>query len=266
MFNIKRRNNLLSVTKRHKFIIGVLLSSFLLFIAEYSLGKSGIVLILLLSALADIFMFWGLKNDLSDNFAPQVFILPFVYTLSFGFWYFLFPQRLIVRAVLTILYAVGLYSVYLSQNIFIVSAIRTIALLSSARTVSLLTTMVSYFFVMNVIFALHLNIALIFPLIFVISVLFMIHSIWTFTLEKGILQNISWYLVLALCVSEVSILLWLWPSTPTFISLFLTGFIYILLGLTHVWFERRLFRGVIMEYVWVAVFVFIFLVAFTSWS
>lgn len=266
MFHIKRHRKIISITKRHKFIIGVLFSSVLLFIAEYSLGKSGIILIIFLSALADLFLFWGLRADLKENFSPQAFILPFTYTISFGFWYFLFPQRLLVRVILTLLYAVGLYSLYLSQNIFTVSAIRTIALLSSARTVSLLLTIVSYFFMMNVIFALHLNIILTLPLIFIFSVLFIMHSIWTFTLEKNIFQNISLSLILGLCVSEVSALLWFWPSTPTFLSLFLTGFFYIVVGLTHVWFEKRLFRGVILEYVWVAIFVFIFLVAFTTWA
>lgn len=274
MLNIKHKKSLIPITKRHKFVIGVILSSLILFIAEYSLGKSGIVLIFFLSILSDLLLFWALREDLKDNFYPQIFILPFVYTFSFGLWFFLFPHRLIIRIFLTVFYMIGLYSLYLSQNIFIVSSIRTIALLSSARTVSLLLTVISYCFAMTVIFSIsetlniapHLNALFTFPTIFLFTVLFSVHSIWTFSLEKAILPNRSWYLMMAVCVTEVAILLWLWPSTPFFIALFLTGFLYILLGLTHVWFEKRLFRGVIQEYVWVAIFVFIFLVAFTTWS
>lgn len=266
MFKFNQRKRILLITKRHRFIIGVLVSSFLLFIAEYSLGKSGVALIFGISILTDIFLFWALRRDLKDYFSFQIFFLPFLYTLSFGLFYFLFPARLIVRIIMTLLFSVGLYSIYLSQNIFTVSSIRTIALLSSARTVSFLLTIVSFFFGMNVIFAMHLSAFITFPLIFLFSLPLVLHSIWTYTLERSIRHEISWGILLSFCISEVSFLLWFWPSTPTFIALFLTGIFYIIVGLSHVWFEKKLFRGVILEYVWVAIFVFIFLVAFTSWT
>ncbi len=254
------------ITKRHRFIIGVLIISFLLFLAEYSLGRSGLFFIVALSFLTDLFLLIALRRDLKDYFSFNIFILPFVFTLSFGFFYFLFPARLILRIIMTTLFAIGLYSTYLSQNIFTVSSIRTIALLSSGRTVSFLLTVVSYFFITNVIFALHLNILLTFPLVFLTAFPLILQSIWTYTLERSIRHDLGWAALLSFCVSEVALLLWFWPSTPTFIALFLTGFFYIIVGLSHVWFEKRLFRGVILEYLWVAVFVFIFLVAFTSWT
>ena len=61
---------------------------------------------------------------------------------------------------MTSLYALGLYSLFLSQNIFTVSSIRTIALLSGARTVSLVLTLLSFFFLSNVVFSFHINIFL----------------------------------------------------------------------------------------------------------
>ena len=133
-------------TKRQRFILGVLILSTGLFISEHLLGKSGIYTVFSIAILSDVFLFLVLYRDLKENFSLQVFILPFFFSLSFGLFYFLVPARYITRIIMTSLYALGLYSLFLSENIFTVSSIRTIALLSSARTVSFVITLLSYFF------------------------------------------------------------------------------------------------------------------------
>src|SRR3989338_6741629 len=251
--SVARRVGLSGITKRQRFAIGVIFLSLSLFITEHFLGGSGIVGEFVLSALADIFLFWAIYKDLRENFAPHNFILPFFYTLAFGLFYLLVQARLITRFFMTSIYALGLYSIFLSQNIFTVSAIRTIALLSGARTVSFVITLVVYFFLTNVIFSFHLNIAITLLLLFSTSLPLILHSI-------------SWGLLLSLCILELTILLWFWPSTPTVIALFLTGFFYIIVGLSHIWLEKRLFKSVVLEYSWVAIVVFTVLVLFTSWT
>ncbi|MCL5435015.1 MAG: hypothetical protein M1405_01365 [Patescibacteria group bacterium] len=47
---------------------------------------------------------------------------------------------------------------------------------------------------------------------------------------------------------------------------FLTGIFYSIVGLSQAWFEKRLFKSVIVEYAWVALVVFIVLVVFTTWG
>lgn len=258
--------NGLAIAKRQRFGIGVITCSTLLFLTENLLGDFSIVGVLAISFLADAFLLWAIYKDLQDNFAPHNFILPLFYTMAFGFFYLLVPARLIIRILLTGVYALGLYSIFLSQNIFTVSSIRTIALLSGARTVSFVITLLVYFFLSNVIFSLHLNIAFTLLLLFGMSFPLILHSIWTYTLEKNILFSASWGLLLSLCILEVTVLLWFWPSTPTIIALFLTGFFYIIVGLSHIWLEKRLFKSVMLEYSWVAVVVFTVLVLFTSWA
>lgn len=262
-FKFFRKNFL---TKRERFVIGVATLSLALFIIEHFLGKSGIYLLLVLAFFANVFLYWALHGDLKDNFSPQVFILPFIYTLAFGLFYLLVPGRLIVKLSMTMIYALGIYSVFLSQNIFTVSSIRTIALLSSARTVSFIITLLSYFFLSNVVFSLHLNIVITTILLAAFSFPLIVQSIWSYTLDKRLKEGVPWGIMLTVCLVEVAILLWFWPSTPTIIALFLTGFFYIIVGLSHLWFERRLFKSVLWEYIWVAVAVFIVLVVFTSWT
>lgn len=254
------------LTKRQRFVTGVLVLSLSLFLVEHFLIKSGIYFVILLSFLTDVFLYWALRKDLKNNFAPQVFILPFLYTLAFGLFYFSLPPRLLTQLFLTGLYAVGIYSAYLSENIFIVSSIRTIALLSSARTVSFVLSIFIYAFFTNTVFSSQLSFFIILPLIFVYSLILIVHSLWTYTLEKKIATELIWGLLLSICLVQMSFLLWFWPSKPLVISLFLTGFFYIIVGLSHLWFEKRLFKSVLWEYIWVAVFVFIVLVVFTSWT
>jgi hypothetical protein len=253
-------------SKRQKFIAVVIILSLGLFSSEYILGKSAISIVFILSILTSVFLYISLRNDLKENFNLQVFILPFFYSLAVGLFYLLVPARLLTRVGITSLYAVGLYSLFLSQNIFTVSSIRTIALLSGARTVSLVLTLLSYFFLSNVVFSFHINVVITILIIFIYTFLIVLQAIWTYTLEKNPLPEIFWTLSLTICLVEIAFFLWFRPGSPTVLALFLSAIFYVLIGLTHAWFEKRLFRGVILEYFWLTVVSFIFLVLFTNFG
>lgn len=254
-----------NVNKRQRLVTGVIFLSLTLFISEYFLGKSGIFMVFLLSTLTDFFLFFALYEDLKENFYPQIFISPFFYSLAFGLFYLLVPARLLTRIFMTSLYGVGLYSLFLSINIFTVSSIRTIALLSSARTVSFAITLLSYFFLTNVVFSLHTNILFTDILILLFTLPIVMNSIWVYTLEKSVKANLIWTISLTALILEASTILWFWPSTPTLVALFLTGVFYTVVGVSQAWFEKRLFKAVILEYIWVAIVTFIVLLFFTIW-
>lgn len=262
----KKAGFLFNIPKRQKFIITVVILSLILFFSEQLFGRGGIYIAFLLSLFTDLFVVWAIRKDLEDNFSPQVFILPLFYTLACALFYFLVPARFLTRIGMTSLYALGLYSLLLSENIFIVSSIRTIALLSSARTVSFIVTLLSYFFMSNVVFALHLNIFLTLSFVFIFSFALVLHSIWAHTLEKDFRLNIEWVLLIVVCIVETALAAWFWPTTPTIIGLFLTGLFYILVGISQIWLDKRLFKGVMWEYIWVAVIIFLVFVTFSSRS
>jgi hypothetical protein len=253
-------------SKRRVFVIAVLVLSIVLFVSQYQFGRSGIYVAVILAVLTDIFLYFAVKDDIKGNFSWKIFILPTLYSLSFGLFYFLIPARLLARGVLTILFAFGLYSLYLSQNIFIIGSVRTIALLSGARIVSFVIALISFFFLTNIALTLHLFIL---PLLLIMAVYtypLIYHCLWTYNLQKTATGIPVWVGLLTVCLLEVMAGLWFWPSSPTVSALFLTGFFYTLVGLSHVWLERRLFRGVLWEYVWVGVVVFFVLMLFTPWG
>lgn len=262
----KKSSQLLNIPKRQKFIISVVVLSLILFFSEQLLGRGGIYIAFLLSFLTVLFVFWVVREDLKDNFSPQIFILPLFYSLACALFYFLVPARFLTRIGMTSLYALGLYSLLLSENIFIVSSIRTIALLSSARTVSSIVTLLSYFFMANVVFSLHLNIFITLLFVFAFSFPLIFHSIWSHTLERGFRLHLEWIFLIAICIVETALVLWFWPTTPTIIGLFLSGLFYILVGVSQVWLDKRLFKGVMWEYIWVGVIVFLVFVTFSTRS
>jgi len=265
----KKKKIVFVVEKRQKFVIMVILLSLTLFIVEftgYRFTNSGIVIAVILSLLTDLLLFWAIREDLKQSFSWSVFILPFLFSLAFSMFYFLTPARFLSRILLTSLYAFGLYSLLLSQNIFIVASTRTIALLSGARIVSFVLTLVSYFFLTNIAFSLHIFLIPSILIVFLYTFLLLQHSLWTYTLQKTIYPLSLWVLCLTLCLVEIAAVLWFWPSSPTVVALFLTGFFYTIAGMSHVWLEKRLFRGVLWEYVWVGTIVFFVLVLFTPWG
>lgn len=241
-------------SKRQKFIIFiVILSLGLLFTENIRFARTGILPALVLGVLTDLFFLWANFRDIKENFSFSIFLLPFFFSLSLGLFYLLLPARFVTSVAMTFIYSVGLYSLFLSQNIFIVASIRTIALLSSARTVSFILTLISYFFLANTLFSLHASIWINSLSIFIFSFFLVHHCLWTHILEKHFFTNIVWTFFLSFCLFELSLILWFWPASPMVLSLFLTGIFYTIVGLSHVWFDKRLFRGVLWEYAWVVV-------------
>lgn len=265
---LKKKIISISISKRQKFVSAVILLSFCLFVSGNLL--SGVYVVytaFLLAVFTDLFLLWSVSKDLKESFIGSIFILPFFYSFAFGMFYFLVPSQLLIRLIATIVYAFGLYSLFLSQNVFAVASIRTIALLSGARIVSFVITLLSYFFLTDITFSLHLPLYFMVPMIAFFTYLLVYQSIRVYALQKSDYPSLSqWAIGVTLCLVESAVILWFLPSSPTIIALFMAGFFYTLVGLSHMWYERRLFRGVMWEYVWVGVVVFLVLIGFTPWG
>src|SRR5579863_1975955 len=113
-----RRKLQFAIDKRQKFVLAVIILSLGLFFTEYQLTKWGLIVTLLLPFLTVLFLGWAVFDDLKENKLYQIIILPFIYTFAFGFFYLLTPTSFFVHLLLTAIYAFGVYSLFLSHNIF----------------------------------------------------------------------------------------------------------------------------------------------------
>lgn len=257
-----------SLSKRGKFVVCVLTLSIAMFFSEYATGGVVLFLSLLLGISTVIFLYVILRQDLSKKsyFFP-IFILPFFYTVSFALFYSLVPSRLLTRLILTFVYAFGAYSLFLTQNIFTISSLRTINLLRSARIVSFVITIFVLFFLCNIVFSLRLPLYITPFLIGGLTMLMSMQFLWSYSESKEGGNNVlifSGYI--AFMMTELAFVLSLWPASAAIYAIFLTGMFYTYSGLSHAWIEKRLFKGILWEYVWVGVLSILFLLIFSQWG
>lgn len=258
---------LLNLSKRQKLVIATIILTLSLLASEIFSGVNHMFIGLILSVLTTVVLYIILRKDLSGSFYYPLFILPFFYTLSVSIFYLLIPSRLLSIIILTIFYAFGLYSLFLTQNIFAVSNVKTINLLRSARIVSFVITVLVHFLMVNIIFSLRMPIYITPLLIGITGGLLNMQSLWVYVLEKSqIKELIAYSVVIGLLLMQLSFILSIWPIDASIYSIFLTGIFYTYSGLSHAWFERRLFKGVLWEYVWVGFLSVFILLVFAKWG
>lgn len=258
---------ILSLNKRQRFVAAVLALSAGVFLSEYFTGITITLTAVFLAVLTVLLLLLILRRDIRGTFYAPILILPFFFTLAFPFFYALVPERLLSRVIITGIYAFGLYSLFLTQNIFAVSGIRTINLLRSARIVAFVLTLLVYYFLVNFIFSLRLPVVITPLIIFPVSFLMNIQSLWTYTLDPSQIKPIATFSsIISVSILELSYVLVLWPVNASVYALFLTGIFYTYSGLCHAWLERRLFKGILWEYVWVGFISVLFLIIFSKWG
>lgn len=210
---------------------------------------------------------WSLWEGLGINATLLTLILPSLFTLGVGIFWFLLPSLVIARIPVLLLYGLGTYALGLTTNIYTVSAIRTIALMRAAKGVGFVLTLLTSFLVFDAVFSLKTDVWISLPLFFVSSFLLFLQGLWASNLNhKLTLVLVSTSLIFGFCLAQISVVLFFWPVTVVVGSLLLTVVVYILLGLGQAYVEGRLFAQTIREYLIVGIVVFIAMVIATQWG
>lgn len=259
------------MSKRKKFIIsaGVLSGAFFVIqLTSILLRYEAIILITILSFFVCA---WALRDTLGRNFSLLTLILPVMFTGGVGFFYFLLPPTSVfsslLRFLIVILYALGMYALLLTANIYNVAAIRTIALLRAAHAVGFLLTLATSFFVFDTIWSFHLAPWFNGPIIGLLSFPLVLQSLWSVELFERPTKD-TWQLtgIISLVMGEIAFMLSFWPVTVLVSSLFLTSVLYVTLGLSQAKIAGRLFAKTMREYLLVGVIVFIAVFLSAKWG
>lgn len=254
------------MSKRHKF----LLTSFLL-----SLGFFGITFlengnrllgIAVLSLVSIALFFWTLKEGIGLNATLLCLILPPLYTLGVGLFWFLLPSTLYARLPIIVLYGIGLYSIALTSNVLSVSVLRKIALARAAKGVSFVLTLFTLFLLYDAVLSLKVNIIVTSAAVFVVSFPLFLQGLWVSRITRDVGREVLVYsAVFSYIVGGMALLIYFWPVSVVVGSLFLTVGVYVLLGLGQAKIEGRLFRQTITEYLAVGGLVFLVMLFSTNW-
>jgi hypothetical protein len=254
------------MTKRTKFITTSVVLSVSLFLVSlldnrlklYAIGGLSIVTILL--------FYWSLVEGIGRNATMLVLILPSLFTLGVGLFWFLLPASIFATLPVIFFYAIGINALCRTMNIFTVSAIRTIALARAAKGVGFVLTLFTYFLLFDAVLSLKASIFINFIITFFVSFPLFLQGLWTSKLSTEIDKELFIYSIFfSYILSSASIMLYFWPVRIVVGSLFLTVGVYVLLGLGQAKIEARIFRQTINEYLFIGIFVFIAMFLVTSW-
>lgn len=256
------------MSKRKRFIISsLILASGLLVIANLPDLTTRYFGIGILSFLALGLTIWSLREGLDSAEWFMIPALPFLYTLAVAFFYFLLPPNPLTLITVVLSFVFGIYILLLTENIFSVAAIRTIALLRAASSVAFLLTLITAFFLFDIVFSFKLAAWLNGILVFLVSLILFVQSLWSVKLEKKLEpKTISFSLFLSFALGKFAFAISFWPVGISLASLFLTAVFYVLLGLSQAEFSGKLFKKTVREYLMVGVGIFITLFLTTRWG
>lgn len=251
--------------KRFVFATGVL-TILILLSSFFSLDQAEYFLILLV-----FFVYIGTFFSILENIRgvewAMLFLLPVYFTVAFYLFYFFFPIRWLTRLPYVGFYAVSIYALFLSSNIFNVGVNKNLQLYRAAFSVNFLYLTVTAFFGFNLILSLRqfpfVNMILFFLCAYPLALQFL----WTINPKTSLDRRLSHIaFVVALIIAECALVLSFIPIKTAIFGLFTTALFYSLCGLFQAYLEERLFKERIREYVIVVVFVTVITLLSIQWG
>lgn len=210
---------------------------------------------------------WALWEGLNWTKAVILLILPTFFTVAVASFYFLLPVRWLTRLPVAILFGLTFYLLLLAQNVFNVAAIRTIPLYRAASTASFLFTLLSAFFIYNVIFALNLLFIWNGLIVFIISFPLILQIIWSVGMEDRIRGDaLLQSFILSLVLGELAYAFSFWPMPTIIWSLSLSSSMYVLVGVTTQVLRSRVTKRVVWEYLGIGAVILMVSFLTTSWT
>lgn len=220
-----------------------------------------------LSVLSLALSLWSLWEGLNLTKALILLVLPFFFTVAVSSFYFLLPVRWLTRLPVAFAFGLMFYLMLLAQNVFNVASIRTIPLYRAASTATFLFTLLSAFFIFNVLFAFNLSFIWNGVVVFIISFPLILQSLWGLQMEDYVsLAIIIQGLVLSLILGELALSFSFWPMPTTIWSLSLSSSMYVLLGLSIQILRGRGSRRVVWEYLGIGISILLVSFLTTSWT
>jgi len=258
--------SLARINKRRRFIIavgGVTFAVLITIFAGYDQILISIPIILISVYLFNVF---AILEGIKKREWLMLFIIPVYFTLAFTSLYFFFPQRWLTRLPFLIIYAVCLYAIMLSQNIFNVGAQKSLQLYRAAFSVNYLFITIIAFICYNLILSFRLNFFQNGLIILIASIPLAVHFFWSSDPKETVDKDVIKYgLFVSVLIGEAGLAFSFISISSAVFALFLTALLYSLLGITQAHIQQTLYRERIREYLFVLGFVLVIVLLSISW-
>ena len=201
-------NNLLisilgRIEKRRRFIIATSLATLLLLVSTFfSLEEAAFFLAILIIA-TYIMTFFAILEGISRHEWLLLFLPPVYFTVALSLFYFFLPQRWLTRLPFVVFYAISIYALMLSQNIFNVGVTKSLQLFRAASSVNFLYLTLSSFLSYSLIFSFRLDFALNFLFVILATFPLALHLLWAINPNDRLDPLVRRYaIVVSLIISE----------------------------------------------------------------
>ena len=241
--------------RREKFVLSSALLSILLMGVLLSPLSLRMMLVGLFTLITYVVASWALSEDLQKHERWTILPFPAWYATAVSAFYVVLPEHWGSRVILLLLFGMGMYAILLTCNIFTVAKGRSIQLLYAAHASQLFFTLLISLLLTNTIFSLYLPFYLIVPLVGLVHLPLIFHSIWTIRLMYPF-EPEEWQLTLILTLIVMSITLGLvfFPLSVWQYALLVMSTLYMGLGIFQNHLKGRLFSRTLREYAVVAGF------------
>lgn len=262
----KRWNRKLTITKRQQFVITTLLLTLGMILTQLVSVEYRYPMVFLISIFTFFLTAFALREDLAGIEWMTLISLPTLFTAAVALFYFLLPTRWLTRIPVAFIYALGIYALLLTENIYNVAAIRTIALIRAAHSIGFLLSLVTFFLLVQSVINLMTFLPLTILIVFVISLVLCLQLLWATSLERRIPQTVKAIAFsISIIISELLYISLLLPINPTYRILFLTVCFYGMSGIGLQYLQDRLYKKTLQEFLIVVAIVGIIFVSGISW-
>lgn len=262
----KRWDRRLTLTKRQQFVVIILVLTAGLVLTQLASSDLRYPLVTVLALATYGMSAFAMRQDLRGIEWVTLLTLPTLFTGAVGLFYFLLPVRWLTRVPVAILFAVGMYALLLTENIYNVAANRTIALLRAAYSVGFLLTILTYFLLVQTVLAFRLPVLVIVPLIGAVSFVLLFQSLWAMELgEQGSSKVFRLSVALTLVLMELTWVFSFWPVKTTLQAIFFTTCFYGLAGMAQQYLVEKLYKKTVTEFFIVCVIVLGLILLTTRW-
>lgn len=247
--------------KRVRFLLSSLILSGLLGLLSYPLYRDNIALPVIFSFLAGILAFLSLGRLRGVEIGTFP-ILPTLFALGFSLNQYFFPNlHLLVKGLSWALFFLSFYMLLLALNIFKVKRIRgeSIPLEKAAKPVIFLATFGVSFLLLTALYKLELGVFLNGLVVFGMVFLLAVTALWFLTVS----DLLEWRFfaaaaLVAMAAVQITLAFSFFPWKAYLRGLSEAVFFYAALGVTRAYEEKHLKYSIVLEYILVALAVFIF--------
>lgn len=254
------------IDKRQRFIFSSLVLTGLLFFSTLLTYTHAQIFLIVIILAVYFFTFFSILDGIDSWEWAMLFLLPIYFTIAYNLFFFLLPGRWITRVPYIIIYAVSIYGIMLSSNIFNVGEMKNLQLYKAASSVNFFYLILTFFLMFNLVFSFKLNFIFNFILIFILSLPLVTQFYWSIN-PKTILESHvrKSAIFTTLLIGEAAIIFSFVPLASNIFALILTAVFYSVGGLFQAHIEERLFRERIQEFIFVLIFIFIMSIFTIKW-